>query len=207
VTADLQALPPDSIRAVLDRVFASPEYAWEIPRSPFALLDRLVRRVLLWLEALRGEHPTAYVALLVALALVLLVILAHFGYLIWLALRPGERVPGRLPAPPPLRDARWHLGEAARLAAQGRYADALAHRFLALVRELDGRRLVAFHPAKTPAEYVREARLDPASGAALAALVDTLYQCLFAGAPCGADELEAFSRAAEAVGARPGAAA
>jgi len=57
------------------------------------------------------------------------------------------------------------------LARAGRYAEALGHRFLALVLELDRRKALRFHASKTPAEYVWEARLTEMGRASLAGLV------------------------------------
>src|SRR5439155_4298789 len=62
------------------------------------------------------------------------------------------------------------------LARGGRYAEALAHRFLAVVLELDRLKALRFHTSKTPAEYVGEARLTDAGRATLAGLVAQLYQ-------------------------------
>jgi len=82
----------------------------------------------------------------------------------------------------------------------GRYAEALAHRFVALVLDLERRRALAFHPSKTPAEYVGEARLDAAGRASLAELVARLYRHLFGGVPCDAGGYREFGAAADEVG-------
>src|ERR1044072_9102713 len=105
--------------------------------------------------------------------------------------------PPPAPGPPVIRDARAHRALADELAAQGRYAEALGHLFLAVVLELDKRKAVRFHASKTPAEYVGEARLAASAGSTLATLVAQLYRHLFGAVPCDADQFAAFGAAAQ----------
>lgn len=188
--------PPDSLRAALERVFAAPEYRWEIRRHPLEFLLELFGRVIAWFLQLEESHPVAFWVLIGLLLVVLVAILSHMAYLVWRALRVRQAVAPVAGAPPPRRDAAWHLAEAARHASAGRYREALAHRFLALVLELDRVQAIRFHPSKTPAEYLAEARLDGPARDVLTALVHALYRYLFGGAPCAADELDAFDRRA-----------
>jgi hypothetical protein len=191
-------VPADSLRAVLRAVFAERVYEWHRRRT-WSWLVELRQRVGDWLDALHIAHPVVYFALLAVMTLVLLAIVAHFSYLVWRSLRPMLPAPGVAVSTAPNRDAAWHLAEARRLSAAGRYAEALGHRFVALVLELDERRALRFHPAKTPAEYVQEARLDDAGRSELALLVTRLYKHLFGGAPCGPDDWGFFDRTASAV--------
>lgn len=200
MVAALQALPADSISAVLRDVFASPEYAWETRVHPLQFLIDRYHDLLRWLTALGTNHPVAYWTVLGVLTGVLLAVLSHFGYLIWRALRP--RAPASVSmaaAPLPVRDAAWHLGEALRRAREGRFTEALGHRFLALILELDRRRVVRFDPSKTPAEYAAEARLEAPGAVAFRDIVSRLYGHLFAGMACSADDLAAFDVQANAV--------
>lgn len=197
MSAPPQSPPADSIRAVLRRVFAAPEYEWEEPRDPFGFLRELYAALLEWLEAFQESHPVAYLLFVALVTALLLGILAHFGYLVWRSVRP------RLPDEPGVarvvgirRDAAWHLEEARRLVREGHYAEALAHRFSALLLDLEGRRVLVVHPSKTPAEYVGEAQLDDAERSALSGLVGTLYRHLFGGVPCTPDEVQTFDRRA-----------
>ena len=93
-------------------------------------------------------------------------------------------------------DAAAHLAIAERLAGAGQYAEALGHRFLALVLELDARKALRFQASKTPAEYVGEARLDQAGRATLAGLVARLYRHVFGAAPSDEREYSEFDAAA-----------
>lgn len=200
MVAALQSLPSDSISAVLREVFASPEYAWETRAHPLQFFIDRYRDLLRWLGDLGARHPVAYWVVVGLLTGVLLLVLAHLAYLIWRALRPRVIARGGAVATPlAVRDAAWHVREALRLAREGRFAEALGHRFLVLVLELDRRRVVRFHPSKTPAEYVVEARLDPSATVAFRDLVSRLYGHLFAGLACRADDLAAFDAQANAV--------
>lgn len=197
------APPPDSLRAVLRDVFAAPEYDWEARRSALAWMRELYLRLLGWFAGLEQTHPLTYYLLLAAMIVVLLAILAHFGYVLWRAFRPvaleiaGRRAPG--PGP---RDAAWYLAEARRLSEAGRYADALGHRFVALVLELERRQALNFHASKTPAEYASEVRLDGEGRGRFRSLVLTLYRHLFGGVPCTPAEWISFDREAAELGGR-----
>jgi hypothetical protein len=186
-------------------VFAGREYRWTEPSSTWTWLMDRWQQVLDWLESLRMAYPVRYYVVLGALTLLLVAILAHLTWVVWRSLQPAdvERVPAPAVAPP--RDAAWHLAEAFRLGAAGRFVEALAHRFVAMVLDLDERRVVQFHPSKTPAEYAAEARLDEAGRSELAELAASLYGHLFGGAPCDAGQWQAFD--ARAAGLRSHAAA
>jgi hypothetical protein len=81
----------------------------------------------------------------------------------------------------------WYQQEAEELAAAGRYAEAIQADFLALVLALDARKLLRFHPSKTPAEYANESQLTPAAAAEFRELVRRVYGYAFARWPCDAD--------------------
>ena len=195
-----QAASADSIRAVLDRVFATPEYAWEVRRHPLQFVFDWYRDLLAWLDGLAASHPVAYWVLIGLLVGILVAVLAHFAYLVMRALRP-RAVSDGMPSivAERSRDAAWHVAEARRLALAGRFAEALAHRFVALVLELDEDGALRYHPSKTPAEYVREVRLGSVAGDDFRLLVTTLYAHLFGGAPCSELDVAAFDRRASAL--------
>lgn len=161
-------------------------------------MERL-QRALEWLENLRLAFPIHYYILLGVLVLVLIVVLVHVTWVVRRSFRPVRRVGAPAATTGPIRDAAWHLAEALRLGAAGRFAEALAHRFLAAVLDLDARRVLQFHPSKTPAEYAREARLDDFGRSELAGLVASLYRHLFGAAPLDAAEWQRFNARAAGI--------
>ena len=181
MTAAIPRTDPDSIRAALRAVFAGREYRWEGASTAWVwLMDRLVR-LLEWLNELRISSPFRYYLLIASLVVILGALLAQLASIVRQSIR--SRTPAATTAPQsPTRDARWHLAEAARLLAAGRIGEALAHRFIAMLQDLDQRGIVKFDVSKTPAEYVSEARLAPEARQELEALVESLYRHLFGGA-------------------------
>jgi len=169
-------------------VFARPEYHWVPRRHPLQWLSHWLHSLLTWLNRMDETHHTLFQLLLWLAIVLLLVILVHFGYLAWRIYRSTVRPDGPVPVAPGLRleDAGAHLRRAEELARAGRYAEALAHRFTAVILQLDGARALHFHPSKTPAEYAGEAALDAAGRATLTGLVARLYRHVFGAAPCDA---------------------
>jgi hypothetical protein len=182
-------------------VFARPEYVW-VPRfSPGDWIREQVLRLLDWIGRQQTAHPAAFKVVLAILIAVLAGLLIHLGYVVWRITRPTVRTPARTARAIGLRleDGRAHRERADALARAGRYAEALAHRFIALLLELERRQALTFHPSKTPAEYVREARLDASGRASLADLVARLYRHLFGAVPCDDATYQDFGAAADAV--------
>jgi hypothetical protein len=66
--------------------------------------------------------------------------------------------------------------------------DALQLAFVGLALTLDARGLLRYHPSKTPAECVRDARLAGDDRERLRELVRSLYAHAFGGRPCGSEE-------------------
>jgi hypothetical protein len=194
-------VPPDSLRRALADVFAQPQYRWATGRGLAQWLLEQIARLLNWLAQARQGHPAMFHTLLVVLIVALVAILVHMGYIVWRITRPTVRTPGTPGAPGglPLEGARVHRERADRLAAAGRYAEALAHRFVALVLELDCRSALQFRPSKTPAEYVQEARLDGSGRASLGHLVSRLYAHVFGAIPCDETDYREFATEADLV--------
>lgn len=192
---------PDSLRAVLNRVFEAPEYDWETPRHPLDWLTELRDRLQAWLADLQGAHPVAFAIFVIALTVLLILILVHMGYLAWRALHPEPAPSAGAPAASPeARDARWHLAQSRGLAEEGRYSEALAHRFVALLLQMDAGSVLTFHPSKTPGEYLREARLAESDRQVFSGLISALYRHLFGGVACDLACLTDFDRDAAALG-------
>jgi Domain of unknown function (DUF4129) len=189
---------PDSLRRAVTEVFARPEYRWGTGKSPLQWLVEQIARFLDWLGRAETSHPAAFKALLVVLIVALLVTLVHMGYVVWRITQPTAQTPGGAATPAlGLEDAEAHRARADELARAGRYAEAVAHRFVAMLLDLDRREALTFHPSKTPAEYVNEARLDPAGRASLGQLVARLYRHVFAAAPCDEQGYREFAAQAD----------
>jgi len=198
--AAVQGVPPDSLRGAVAEVFARPEYRWTTGRGLLEWLAQLVGRLLDALTHLQRGHPGAFQLLLVALSAALVALLAHMAYVVWRITRPTARTPAVVAAAArPPDQAGAHRARAEQLAREGRYAEALAHRFVAIVLDLDDRQALDFRPSKTPAEYVDEARLDASGRASLANLVGQLYRHLFGGLPCDERAYRAFATQADLV--------
>ena len=163
-------------------------------------LRGLIERWLEWFGRAQESHPALFSALLAVLIVALLVLLGHMGYVVWRITRPTARTPGAgAPGQLGRDEARAHRERADQLARAGRYSEALAHRFVVMVLELDRRQALKFHPSKTPAEYVREARLDPPGRASLGDLVARLYRHVFGAVPCDERAYSAFAADADLV--------
>ncbi len=200
---DAAAVSLDSVRAVLGDVFQDPAYDWNEQTSPFAFLAELLSTVVDWLEGVRELHPALYWLILGVMTGLLIAVIVHVAVLIWLALKPRAvplAVTGR--TPPARRDARWHLDESRRLRAAGQFTESLAHRFTALLLQLERRNALTYDPTKTPREYTDEARLDDSGRSVLNELVASLYRHLFGGEPCTEEDLDRFDLAAAQLGDR-----
>ncbi len=192
-------VPADSLRHVIGQVFARPEYQWVERRRVVSWLARQWHNLIEWLNRLSAQHPVGFDIGLALVVVALVALLVHMGYVMWRIVRPAART-GQTKTPVGARvvaDAAAHLAYAEELARAGRYAEALGHRFLALVLELDRRKALRFHASKTPAEYVGEARLTDRGRASLGSLVAQLYRHLFGAVPCDAGEYESFGYAAQ----------
>ncbi len=80
--------------------------------------------------------------------------------------------------------------DAARLAAEGRYAEAVHALLLAAIRHFAARTRTAIQPSRTSRELVRTLPLAPDAREAFADLVRTVERSLFGGEPLGAAEYE-----------------
>lgn len=176
----------DSLRAVLDSVFAAPQYRWVLHPDPLASLRLRWAELKQWLQGLQDMHPVGYRLVLIAAVAILAAILIRIG---WDFLRAmGSEKNGADKAPGPAsqwHDEAWYRREADRLASQGRFADAIQADFIALLLALDARRVLKFDASKTPGEYASETRLAPDASRAFRELVRNLYGYAFARWPCG----------------------
>ncbi len=141
-----------------------------------------------WVTRLHNGSPVLFKLLLLGLAAVLAGILLHAGYVLLATVRGGTRAAAitRGTAPSELRDAAWYFQSADDAARHGRYAEALRLACVGLMLHLDSIGSVRYTASKTPAEYVREARLAPEEQARLGRLVGALYRHIYGGTPCDA---------------------
>ncbi len=198
--AVVQAIPSDSVRRAVREVFDRPEYEWVEMVRRHRLRD-LWWGLRDWLAQFSVQHPTGAKLLFWGALLLLIALLVHLGLTIWRIYR-ATMAPTRPATPgaaPVLLDARSHVARADALARAGRYTEALAHRFIALVLELDRRQALTFHPSKTPAEYAREARLGDSGRASFAELVGRLYRHVFGAEPVDEAEYRDFGATAGAL--------
>lgn len=196
-----QGVPPDSVKRALEEVFARPAYGWATHPTLGQWLRERWRALLEWLDKFERTSPVLFDVFVGALVLLLVALLVHIGYVLWQILRrgPSQQTSVVHAAASRALNAAGHLARADDLARAGAWTEALGHRFLALLLELDGRRALRFHPSKTPAEYIGEARLDPLGRESLADLVGRLYRHVFGAAPCDAETYRAFGDTAQLV--------
>jgi hypothetical protein len=141
-------------------------------------------------------NPTAADVLFWSLALVLVVIFVHGGWIMYRTIQgatAAEAGAGRVTSMA-VRDEKWFDRLANALAAEGHFAEAMQAAFTALMLRMDARGILRYHPSKTAREYAREARLGPASLADLRAAVGELYDYAYAGRPAGPEQYQAWLR-------------
>lgn len=172
----------DSLRAVLDSVFAAPAYQWEEPSQPFAFLGRWLGWVVEQIVRWGRDNPTALKVLFWAGVALLALVLIRAAWRIYAGFRRSAdpRAPAAAAVP---RDAQWYRKEADRLHREGRWLEAMQADFTALIFLLERRQIVRYHPSKTPREYAREAALPEGPRAELGDLVWSLYRHLFGHEP------------------------
>ena len=180
---------PDSLRGVLDSVFAAPAYRWVEQKDAFAILRRWYAELQEWFRALRESNPLSYRLILYGMIFVVVLIVLHALWVLYRTVGTTSRVGATSSTPDTApRTVAWFRHESERLAGEGKYAEAIQADFLALVLALDAWKLVRFHPSKTPAEYANESELPPEARAEVRDLVHRVYGYAFARWPCGPAE-------------------
>lgn len=193
--------PADSLRATLDSVFAAPKYQWVARPHPWRWLLEQLRRLVAWFLWLQTAAPVVYWTIVVVALVVLVAIFVHGGWLMARTLRHAAAPDARAGlTAAERRDGAWYRAQALRLAAAGRFPDAMRAWFEGMILDLAVAGQVQWHPSKTPREYVREAKVGPADRDRLGALVDAVYAASFAGAAIGREEWDAWRRGAGEVG-------
>ena len=183
----LQGAGPDSLRAVLDSVFAASEYDWAERPALVSWLGRWWQWLIRTLQAFQDNNPGLFRWFVTAMIVILALVVLHAW---WVMFRTTREATARDEAPSvkkpqPPRTAVWYHDRAEGLAHEGHFSEALMAAFQALVLDLDRRGLVRYHPSKTPREYVQEEALNSEDRQRLGMLVGTLYQYVFGHEPCG----------------------
>ena len=189
-------LSDDSLRAVLDTVLSAPAYQWTETEPRLGWLARWWRTMVDWLGRFRESNPTAADLIFWALVVVLVVIFVHGGWIMYRTVRGATSARGWAGgiSPVAIRDEWWFQRLADTLASQGHFAEAMQAAFVALMLRLDGQGILRYHPAKTPREYAREARLAEDSLASLEDSVGELYAHAYAGRPCSPEQYRSWLR-------------
>ena len=188
------SIPGDSLRVVLDSVFAGSAYDWREQIDPLRWLLYGWNALTDWLSALRAGNPVLYQWFVFALVAVLVLIVVHAAWTLARTFRTGRLgrdLPERAPAVEP-RDAAWYARRADRYAREGRFPEAIQAAWHGLLLELDTRGLVRYRPAKTAGEYAEERTLTQADRERLSGLVVDLYRFVFGREPCTEREYHAW---------------
>jgi hypothetical protein len=207
---------PAEVARALDKVYHRPELMPEHTSGWLARLGEWWNAVLDWIGNLVGglldrlhvmQHaaPVLFWVLVGWLAVSAVAIAVHLVLTFMQGWTARERaadaqVPAAEAAARPRTPEAWE-DEARRAVAQGRLRDAAVATYQALLLRLDARGVVRYDPAKTPGEYRRETRRDPAVAGAFGGFLRAFEPVAFGGrALDGAGYERLRSAAAEAGG-------
>ncbi|MFL6235956.1 MAG: DUF4129 domain-containing protein [Thermoanaerobaculia bacterium] len=201
------AVTPDEVRQKAQAALADPKYQRSLPdheeKAGTAKTPHRRQRGNLGDGA--GEGPDVSIPVIGAGAfvskVVFVVLFVVVGLLIagWILReivdrrrkRGVEVSPGAAPATPASASAlSLSFDDASRLAAEGRYAEAVHALLLAAIRHFAERSKTAIPPSRTSRELVRLLPLGPDARDAFAELVRTVELSLFGGADLGAEDYE-----------------
>lgn len=188
----------DSLRRVLDGVFAGRAYQW--PRTATAEVPwwvRWVSEALRWLSALWHRITAAASGGFTFLPWILLVLVIAVAVHALFRMNEASRAAhdaglGARRSPVLRRDEGWFVREADALAAAGRYGEAMVAAFHGAMLALERRGLVAYRASRTPSELARQATLRPDDERVLGGLVRQLYEVAFGGTGVDADDFRAW---------------
>lgn len=181
---------PTEVQRLAEEILDHPRYA----EPPTPLLDRFwgwvadrIADLFALLTEGGGGTVLAWVLLAVAVAATALVIVRAMGRIP----RPGDRrEPADVMVELTRTPAQWR-SEADRLAGDGRFAEALACRYRAVVGELVARGAIPDAPGRTAREYVGDVAVTlPAAVGAFTAATDDFEATWYGAAPAGPAELD-----------------
>jgi hypothetical protein len=170
---------PAEVARALQKVYARPEFAPERTSGVLRWLGDLWKGVTDWIGSVLGglvdrlhllEHtaPVLFWLLVGWMVVSAVAIAVHLAVTLAQGLRTRERAAdaaaggaGAGAGPRPRTPEAWDE-EARSAVAEGRLRDAAVATYQALLLRLDARGVVRYDAAKTPGEYRRETRRDPA---------------------------------------------
>ena len=137
----------------------------------------------------------AAIGKVVFLVLIVVVVLLLVGWIGQIVIQRRRKAPADQAATEGAEEAAVRMREpafedAARLAAEGRYAEAVHALLLAAIRHFAERSRVSIQPSRTSRELVRLLPLGAEAREAFSDLVRTVELSLFGGAPVGQEEYE-----------------
>ena len=193
---------PGAVRDLADEILERPEYR-DPPESLWDKVNEWISEFVGDLFSLVGYGGGSVAPIVAWLVMVLLV--AGLGALIWWAVTSGRWSEGRarrdegdpvIVATDAHRSARDWRSEAESHEAEGRWREGLLCRYRALVVELVEREVIPDQVGRTAGEYVRDVRAgqggDSPVTAAFTAATDLFEAAWYGGAPTGPDERDRF---------------
>lgn len=181
----------DSLRTVLDSVFANAAYAWHaVPAVAEPRWVRWLRDAIAWVAGLWhrliGHGNVGFSALPWVLMGIGILLLVHGLLRVASSARVAhDAALGHGTTPGRREDDAWFRQRADTLAAEGRYAEAMVAAFHGVMWRLDQRGMVTHHPSRTPRELARDAKVGTSEGRTLSLLVGQLYAAAFGRLPIG----------------------
>jgi hypothetical protein len=163
--------PADQLRADLQRILARPEFHVQPANPNLAWQLRMLRALVNWWEEhiapyLAGLHtaaPFAYWVLVGLTFLLAALLIYHITWTLRAAFAARRPRPGPHSMAPErvATDPTSLLQQADAAAGVGDFGQALRHLYLALIRQLDRRRIVRYDPSRTNRDYLRQSREVP----------------------------------------------
>lgn len=154
-------IPAEAIQKARDAVLKRPEFAYAVKEEEDSLLYRALSGFFDLLRQLQQQHPRLFLAAVIAMALLLLLLVAHIVWTIRVAGR-GRHDPDRLTLEDAVRraDPGPFRERAMELAAKGDLEGAVRALYTALLLTLDRAGTVRFARHKALLDYRIEAAAD-----------------------------------------------
>jgi hypothetical protein len=203
----MRPVTPAEIDDALSRVYASPEFAERATPALLQLAADLWNAFWLWVWSLLPRVLTGLMGSALPWIIGGLLVAAALWALVRLL---GDRVrsPGggtrpvarqRPTSGAPRDAAEWELA-AREAAAHGRFREAAHALYLAAVLRLEERGVLRYDAGKTPGDYRREVRTDPAASGHFDRFVLRFLPVAFGAAEPGADHFDELRSAATRLG-------